>query len=104
MNSCTKKERLTDFIGPPQAFVSQSGTFPKRFQDFQPEDSKDLRARGEEAVRTAFEECDEQPTKTKQIFWRHLCGLGVHDISAMRELLGMPTGVSGASLNMPFWK
>lgn len=36
--------------------------------------------------------------------WRILGGLGSHDLSAMREALGMPNKVLGANLGYPFWK
>lgn len=36
--------------------------------------------------------------------WRVLGGLGSHDLSVMREALGMPERVIGASLRFPIWK
>ena len=33
-----------------------------------------------------------------------LGGLGSHDLSAMRETLGKPVSILGASLGFPFWK
>jgi hypothetical protein len=36
--------------------------------------------------------------------WRMFGGLGSHDLSVMREVLGMPEKVVGSSLELPFWK
>jgi hypothetical protein len=38
------------------------------------------------------------------IMWRILGGLGTHDISAMREALGMHSNVLGVHMGFPFWK
>lgn len=95
-----------DIIGPNSAFVGQSGTFPTRFTDFTPEDSADKTSRAEDVVKTAFQ--DElggvpiTPDSTRM--WRILGGLGSHDLSVMREALGMPERVVGSSLGFPFWK
>ena len=94
----------TDIIGPNNAFVSQSGLFPARFTDFSPEASNDLKARGEIILNKAFEEIDTERTPENSWLWRMLGSLGSHDLSAMREALGMPTGVHGAALVQPFWK
>ncbi|KAE8321589.1 hypothetical protein BDV39DRAFT_197472 [Aspergillus sergii] len=94
-----------DIIGPNSAFVSQSGTFPKRFTDISPEDIEDKTTRATELVRQALEsECGVPITKSSTTMWRILGGLGSHDLSAMREALGMPTKVLGANLGYPFWK
>ncbi|KAJ1709744.1 NAD binding Rossmann fold oxidoreductase [Aspergillus flavus] len=96
--------RVRDIIGPNSAFVSQSGTFPKRFTDISPEDIEDKTTRATELVRQALEsECGVPITKSSTTMWRILGGLGSHDLSAMREALGMPTKVLGASLGYPFW-
>ncbi|QRD83769.1 hypothetical protein F9C07_2092693 [Aspergillus flavus] len=97
-------DRSQDIIGPNSAFVSQSGTFPKRFTDISPEDIEDKTTRATELVRQALEsECGIPITKSSTIMWRILGGLGSHDLSAMREALGMPTKVLGANLGYPFW-
>lgn len=36
-------------------------------------------------------------------FYQALGGLGSHDLSAMREALGMPERVLGVSVSLPFW-
>ncbi|CRK40454.1 hypothetical protein BN1723_015726 [Verticillium longisporum] len=96
--------RVRDIIGANSTFVNQSGTFPERFTDFRPEDSADKTARHEQAVNAALAECGDVPvTKESSLAWRVLCGLGSHDLSLMREVLGMPTSVMGSSLGFPFW-
>ncbi|KAL2675672.1 hypothetical protein Neosp_011862 [[Neocosmospora] mangrovei] len=95
--------RVRDIIGQPQPFVSQSGTYPKRFNDFRQQDMDDLAARSNKAFETALTECPAEPSDENRLFWRYLGGLGSHDLSAMRETLGMPIGIHGASVTMPFW-
>ncbi|KAH8688213.1 hypothetical protein BGZ61DRAFT_40211 [Ilyonectria robusta] len=95
--------RVRDIIGPNSAFVSQSGTFPKKFSDFQQEDSDDLKARNTESVGIGLTECGAETSEGNRIFWQFLGSLASHDLSAMREVLGMPEGVFGASVTMPFW-
>jgi predicted dehydrogenase len=48
-------------------------------------------------------ECGLYITSETTRLWRLLGGLGSHDLSAMREALGMPEHVIGASLGNPFW-
>jgi hypothetical protein len=94
-----------DIIGPNAVFVGQSGTFPKKFSDFRPEDTEDMNARNVELMTQALEvECGVEQTERSKRFWRILGGLGSHDLSAMREALGMPTSVQGVCYNFPFWK
>jgi hypothetical protein len=49
-------------------------------------------------------ECGVPVSPESSLMWNLLGGLGSHDLSAMREALGMPTSVIGASLGFPFWK
>jgi len=61
--------------------------------------------RSSELVVQALErECAVPVTESSTMMWRALCGLGTHDLSAMREVLGMPTKVLGAHRGIPFWK
>ncbi|KAK9383389.1 NAD binding Rossmann fold oxidoreductase [Kockiozyma suomiensis] len=99
--------RVRDIIGPNDIFVNQSGTFPKRFSDFTEADGEDRAARGADIVKQALEvEAGvSDPHPLTQRTWRLLCGLGSHDLSLMREALGMPVGVLGARIlngNGPF--
>ncbi|CZR68713.1 uncharacterized protein PAC_18612 [Phialocephala subalpina] len=96
--------RVRDIIGPNSIFVDQSGTFPKKFSDFAPADTEDITNRNTELLTQALEvECGVEQTDETKRFWRILGGLGSHDLSAMREALGMPTSVKGVSYNFPFW-
>ncbi|KAF7540045.1 hypothetical protein G7054_g1653 [Neopestalotiopsis clavispora] len=89
--------RVRDIIGPNSTFVDQSGTFPKKFTDFSHEDSQDLTDKTADTVATGLSECGVSDTETNRLLWRLLGGLGSHDLSAMREALGMPKSVRGAS-------
>ncbi|PKS06233.1 hypothetical protein jhhlp_006979 [Lomentospora prolificans] len=95
----------TSSIGPNSVFVSQSGTFPKVFTDFSPEDAAGKTSRAEEMVKHALQTeiggVEVNPETT--LMWRVLAGLGSHDLSVMREALGMPEKVVGTSLGFPFW-
>lgn len=96
---------MTDILGPNSFFVGQSGTFAKSFTDFSPTDSADKASRSKELVRTAFEEIGGVAvTDESTRMWRILGGLGSHDLSVMREALGMPEKIVGSSLGFPFWK
>ncbi|KEF55558.1 uncharacterized protein A1O9_08308 [Exophiala aquamarina CBS 119918] len=96
--------RVRDIIGPNIHFVSQSGTFPKVFTDFSPEAVDDQKARHDDIINQALTvDCGVPVTPEATKMWRLLGGLGSHDLSAMREVLGMPQGIVGASLGHPFW-
>ncbi|CRK33483.1 hypothetical protein BN1708_001161 [Verticillium longisporum] len=96
--------RVRDIIGASLTFVNQSGTFPERFTVFRSEHSANKTAKHEQAVNAALAECGDVPvTKESSLAWRVLCGLGSHDLSLMREVLGMPISVKGYSLGFPFW-
>ncbi|KAJ5770032.1 uncharacterized protein N7511_002083 [Penicillium nucicola] len=91
--------RVRDVVGPNSSFVGQSGTFPKVFSDYKPEDSKDLASKTDNFLEQALtKELGISVDSDTATQWRHLGSLGSHDLSAMREALGMPTGVLGASL------
>ncbi|KAL8397809.1 hypothetical protein RB594_004495 [Gaeumannomyces avenae] len=94
--------RVRDIIGPNAVFVDQSGTFPRRFEDFSDEDSRDRAAREEDIQQQALAaEFGVPVTPESKRMLRVLGGLGTHDLSAMREILGMPVGVAGATLTLP---
>lgn len=94
--------RVRDIIGPNAAFVAQSGTFPRRFDDYAPDVLEEKAARGKEMVEQGLSEAGVEASEANSQMWRLLGGLGSHDLSAMRELLGMPRGCIGASLG-EFW-
>ncbi|KFY64281.1 hypothetical protein V496_03353 [Pseudogymnoascus sp. VKM F-4515 (FW-2607)] len=100
--------RVRDIVGPNSIFVGQSGTFPKKFSDYRAEDSNELAKRTASILEQALTTELGIPTTPDTISaWRNLGSLGSHDLSAMREVLGMPTRVLGASLcsatPTPFW-
>ncbi|KAI9167956.1 Inositol 2-dehydrogenase [Paramyrothecium foliicola] len=97
--------RVRDIIGPNSTFVDQSGTFPHKFSDFTAADSASKTKRAEEMVKTALtDDCGGVPiTPESTLMWRIFGGLGSHDLSLMREALGMPEKVVGSSLGFPFW-
>lgn len=101
--------RVRDIIGPNSVFISQSATFPRTFDDYKPEDSETLRRRTEENLHQALQvELGITPTEESKMMWEFLSMLGSHDLSAMREILGMPKGVIGfspcATSGSPFWR
>ncbi|KFZ23890.1 hypothetical protein V502_01618 [Pseudogymnoascus sp. VKM F-4520 (FW-2644)] len=96
--------RVRDIIGSNSTFVDQSGTFPKTFNDLEERDVSDRKDRATELVHHALEvECNVPASPSAITMWRVLCGLGTHDISAMREALGMPLGLVGVHTSFPFW-
>jgi predicted dehydrogenase len=97
-------DRLPGIIGPNSTFVDQSGTFPKRFSDFSKPDTEDLLRRTSEIVAEGLiHDCHVPATEENTLMWKLLGGLGSHDLSVMREALGMPLHVIGASIGFPFW-
>ncbi|EEP80449.1 predicted protein [Uncinocarpus reesii 1704] len=92
--------RVRDIVGQNSTFVSQSGTFPKRFHDYSTRDVMGMN----DAMNDIYEQALENELGFSATFdlmttWRHLGRLGSHDLSAMREALGgMPVKVLGASL------
>ena len=48
-------------------------------------------------------DCAVPLTDENILMWKLLGGLGSHDLSVMREALGMPQHVIGASVGFPFW-
>ncbi|KAM0208071.1 hypothetical protein ACHAQD_011773 [Fusarium lateritium] len=96
--------RVRDIIGPNSYFIDQSGTFPRKFNDFSDTDVKDKDQRAKEMVNTALrKECGITVTPESTRMWRVFGSLGSHDLSVMREALGMPQKVIGTSLGYPFW-
>lgn len=84
--------------------MSQSGTFPQKFTDFTVKESDEKDAKAKELVAQALQvECEVPVDERSTLMWRILGGLGTHDLSAMREALGMPTKVLGVHPGWPFW-
>lgn len=92
--------RVRDIIGRNAYFVDQSGTFPRTFSDYSAKDSNDLAARSDDINREGLEADLNVPVrKDSAAMWSLLGGLGSHDLSLMRDALGMPEKVLGCSLN-----
>lgn len=94
--------RARDLIGPNSIFIGQSITFPQTFNDCREEDKEALH---QKALQVELGVITTQERKT---MWDYLSMLGSHDLSAMREIIGMPTGVIGfspcATPGSPFWR
>src|SRR5947209_8848330 len=83
--------RVRDIIGQNSQFVEQSSVV-LRPKDI-PQDAMSDRA--ERASRLVKEALGDVPAPLARTY-RLLCGLSSHDLSAMREMLGMPKGVIAA--------
>ncbi|KAK6407659.1 hypothetical protein LTR95_018520 [Oleoguttula sp. CCFEE 5521] len=93
--------RSRDFCGPNPRFLSEAGTFQVRNPNFPPEAAVERGRRLDVLYREAFH--DQDITLAKQQYCRFLGSLGSHDISLMREALGVPESVGGISVNEPFY-
>jgi predicted dehydrogenase len=83
--------RVRDIIGQNAQFIEQSSVV-LRPKDISQEAMHDRAERGSQLVKTAIGEAPPHLVST----YRMLCGLSSHDLSAMRELLGMPSRVIAA--------
>lgn len=88
--------RVRAIVGPNPYFVRQSGTYPQKFSDFPESANEDRNARSAKQVEEAIGEKDQ----VKAVLYRMLTGLSSHDLSAMREAIGMPLGVAGVTLGL----
>ncbi|KAB8240253.1 hypothetical protein BDV35DRAFT_374182 [Aspergillus flavus] len=100
--------RVRDIIGPNSVFMAQSGTYPKTFNDYREADTEALRTKTLDDMEQALQaELGIAVTKETHMMWEMLSILGSHDLSAMREIMGMPKGVIGfspcATVGSPFW-
>ncbi|MEK3883517.1 Gfo/Idh/MocA family oxidoreductase [Paenibacillus sp. PL2-23] len=84
--------RIRDIIGVNRLMVDQA-CMVHRFDDIPADLSHD---KAERAKRMLSEAIGESPLALQKAY-RLLCGLGSHDLSAMRELLGVPNHVIAAS-------
>ena len=96
--------RVRDIIGWNSFFVDQSGTFPKSFSDIFKEDVEAMDKANDDMMTQALLEEFNVPMNPETIqMLNMLGGLGSHDLSVMREALGMPNSVLGARLKWPIW-
>jgi predicted dehydrogenase len=97
-----KFARIRDIIGPNAAFVGQSGTFPQQFTDFPPAAAETRERVAAQLLREVFpDHAHITPAMVRTC--RFLGGLGSHDLSIMREILGMPLRCTGVSVHPPFF-
>ena len=85
--------RVRDIIGTNRLIVDQT-SLVHRPDDIPAERMQDRWHRGARLVREAI---GDVPSEVAGAY-RLLCGLGSHDLSAMRELLGRPSGVAAARI------
>src|SRR5437868_10277578 len=83
--------RVRDIIGQNAKFVEQSSVV-LRPKDIPQEAMQDRAERASRLVKAAIGDASPELVRT----YRLLCGLSSHDLSAMRELLGMPRRVIAA--------
>jgi len=83
--------RVRDIIGQNAQFIEQSSVV-LRPKDIPPGAKQDRAERASRLVKAAIGDAPEQLVS----IYRLLCGLSSHDLSAMRELLGMPKRVIAA--------
>lgn len=84
--------KIRDIIGPNSTFIEQS-SHVYRFNDFPEEAIIDKANRAKRMVQEAI---GEDAPKELESAYRLLCGLSSHDLSAMRELIGVPNKVVSA--------
>lgn len=97
-----KFARIRDIIGPNSYFVDQSGTFPHKFTDYPADAMQEKSELAQKLLGEVFEGHTEI-TPLMSRFCRFLGGLGSHDLSVMREVLGMPKRCTGVSMHPPFF-
>ncbi|BBI36580.1 oxidoreductase [Cohnella abietis] len=85
--------RVRDIIGPNAYFTGQSGTRVYRFDDIPAEAVQDRKTRNARLMREAI---GDQAPETYDAYGL-LLGLNSHDISAMREMLGVPKSVKAVA-------
>jgi D-serine deaminase-like pyridoxal phosphate-dependent protein len=93
--------RVRDFSGPNAQFVDQSGTFQVKGTDFPPEATEERNARLAALYAEAFPNQEITPEKRRMCHF--LGSLGSHDLSLMRETIGVPEKVVGVSANDLFY-
>ncbi|CRG86380.1 hypothetical protein PISL3812_03386 [Talaromyces islandicus] len=94
--------RVRSIIGPNSNFIEQSGTFPKYFTDVPSACIQDRKEKARVINHQALEkEFGVKVTDATIRQLRILGSLNTHDLSAMREIIGMPKTVLAASLGFP---
>ncbi|BGO88959.1 hypothetical protein NBRC10512_005713 [Rhodotorula toruloides] len=80
---------VRDIIGHNHFFVNQSGSFPVTFSDFPADASSDRLSRARKIANSALSP-SQAKSEREVATYRLLGSLGSHDLSAMRELFGVP--------------
>jgi len=84
--------KIRDIIGPNNFFIGQTSNV-RRFNDLPESANENRRAIGRRMIE---QEIGDVPQELKNVY-NALCGLACHDLSAMRELIGMPRRVVSAT-------
>jgi len=84
--------RVRDIIGQNRLIIEQSSVV-ERFDDIPEAAMKDKQRRADKMVEAAIGDVPQELKNT----YRLLCGLSSHDLSAMREMIGMPKRVVSAA-------
>jgi len=84
--------KIRDIIGPNHFFIGQTSNV-RRFNDLPGSANENRRATGRHMIE---QEIGDVPQELKNVY-NALCGLACHDLSAMRELIGMPRRVVSAT-------
>lgn len=96
--------RVRDIVGPNSYAVEQSGMYPKTFSDNSSTDLEMLSAATDDInVQALSNECNVSVSSETARMLALLGGLGSHDLSAMREVIGAPRAVRAARLQWPIW-
>ncbi|WWC99989.1 hypothetical protein V866_006898 [Kwoniella sp. B9012] len=89
--------RVRDIIGWNSQWVDQCAHFPAKFTDFPAKANEERLALNQEQFQQAIGEKASNALDKKTYFVLNV--LASHDVSAMRELFGMPIGVTAATRN-----
>jgi predicted dehydrogenase len=84
--------KIRDIIGSNHFFIDQTSNV-RRFDDLPASANENRRAIGQRMIE---QELGDVPQVLKNVY-SALCGLACHDLSAMRELIGMPRRVAAAT-------
>ncbi|KAF3912376.1 Alpha-N-acetylgalactosaminidase [Arthrobotrys entomopaga] len=97
--------KVRDIICQNSVFINQSATFPRKFTDISSQAAKEYLNREQSMIHQALSvDMGLEVTTERTTMLRLLGGLGSHDLSAVREIIGMPKRVLGASVRLPMWQ
>ncbi|KAK6540569.1 hypothetical protein TWF694_009360 [Orbilia ellipsospora] len=97
--------KVRDIICQNSVFINQSATFPQKFTDISSKAAEEFLEREKSMIHEALSvDMGLEVTDQRTTMLRLLGGLGSHDLSAMREIIGMPKRVLGARVQLPMWQ